>query len=541
MKKIDYLIIIVIMQLFSNVSNTQNCVTKDYLKFNSKRNEKVLRNEYLSIIELDKQNRRHTYDYFRKNREYELISILSQYFVETKESTWERPDSKKYYFENYFNNNMTRYYESIGVVDSCFNMLVPPIYTGIIDGDGIAIGYKKVQNTYDEEISIINKKDWTIVDCDIVYQYFWLMPDMNSVLVKTKSGRYGVINNSGEFILDTVFYSVSIIQQANDSITFTLYSPNERDLGGGKIIFASTEFVSPNLREKINIKSFKETNRFYLIEATSRDSSLILNSFYQNILPNFKSCFLPYDGYDCYGGHDFTNSDFLIAHTDTNWKYFNLKVVNGKELLTEIQDPRFVKDIDGNRYRIVKIGKQEWMSCNLKTKTFNDSLTIPLLVEDLQWGSNKNPACCFYENDSVEYFHDYGLLYNWHAVKTAKLCPNGWHVPAEAEWLVLINYLGGKENAATKLKIDGKTEWTYIDIAGYIVGNNISKFSALPGGLRYNTGQFSNMGTHGFWWTSSENNSSQTAIQVGLLYGQPDVKIYPDNTNNGYSIRCIKD
>jgi uncharacterized protein (TIGR02145 family) len=53
----------------------------------------------------------------------------------------------------------------------------------------------------------------------------------------------------------------------------------------------------------------------------------------------------------------------------------------------------------------------------------------------------------------------YGALYNWFAVETGKLCPTGWHVPTDAEWTVLSDYLGGANIAGGKLKETGTAHW----------------------------------------------------------------------------------
>ncbi|MBN2730120.1 MAG: hypothetical protein JXR53_12925 [Bacteroidales bacterium] len=99
-------------------------------------------------------------------------------------------------------------------------------------------------------------------------------------------------------------------------------------------------------------------------------------------------------------------------------------------------------DVDGNTYDIVKIGNQVWMAENLKTTKFNDNNSIPLVTDSLSWINISSAAYCWPQN-SQGYGNAYGVLYNWYTVSSDKLCPLGWHVPSNAEWTELSDYLGG--------------------------------------------------------------------------------------------------
>jgi len=97
-----------------------------------------------------------------------------------------------------------------------------------------------------------------------------------------------------------------------------------------------------------------------------------------------------------------------------------------------------VKDIDGNIYNIVKIGKQKWLKENLKTTKFNDGTAIPLVTDSLTWIKDTTPAYCNYKNTTnTDTINTCGRLYNWYTVNTSKLCPTGWHVPSDTEWTTL--------------------------------------------------------------------------------------------------------
>lgn len=91
-----------------------------------------------------------------------------------------------------------------------------------------------------------------------------------------------------------------------------------------------------------------------------------------------------------------------------------------------------VKDIDGNIYPTIKIGGQIWMAENLRTTKYNTGVPIVNEADATAWGKLTTGAWCNYnnktENDAI-----YGKLYNWYAVNTGKLCPQGWHIPSDEE------------------------------------------------------------------------------------------------------------
>jgi uncharacterized protein (TIGR02145 family) len=195
-----------------------------------------------------------------------------------------------------------------------------------------------------------------------------------------------------------------------------------------------------------------------------------------------------------------------------------------------------VKDIDGNVYPTVTIGKQVWMAENLKTTKYNDGTSIPLVTEKLAWEALKKPAYCWFNNDSSN-ISIYGTLYNWYTVKTNKLCPIGWHVPTAKEWVILITYLGGKKVAGGKLKEEGLTHWQSPNKGA----SNETDFTALPGGERRKDGTFCRIGYDGYWWSSTEQDTSTANYRCLLTifskvgFGVRSFK------QNGFSVRCLKD
>ncbi len=207
-----------------------------------------------------------------------------------------------------------------------------------------------------------------------------------------------------------------------------------------------------------------------------------------------------------------------------------------------------VKDLDGNVYHTITIGTQVWMVENLKTTKFNDGLTISGITDNSEWAKLKTSAYCTYNND-VTMDVKYGKLYNWFAVNSGKLAPIGWHVPTDAEWRILENYvnanLGVSVNSAKALS--AKTDWNSSTTLGAVGNdlsiNNSSGFNAQSGGYRNYDGKFNNINTDGFWWSSTKDDS------FGVWYRFLNYNLtilYPIFTNSigepkGLSVRCIKD
>jgi uncharacterized protein (TIGR02145 family) len=197
-----------------------------------------------------------------------------------------------------------------------------------------------------------------------------------------------------------------------------------------------------------------------------------------------------------------------------------------------------VTDIDCNVHQTVILGTQTWMVDNLNVTHFNDSTEIPNVPEAAEWSVLTTPARCWYNNDSTTYHATYGVLYDWYAVNTGKLCPTGWHGPGSDEWTTLTTYLGGENSAGTALKESGSTHWNSQN-----TGNNSSGFTALPGGERSSIGIFFKVGSNGYWWSSTPSNS--TAI-LGAKYrfmfsDAGSVAGDEGYQNDAFSVRCVKD
>lgn len=196
-----------------------------------------------------------------------------------------------------------------------------------------------------------------------------------------------------------------------------------------------------------------------------------------------------------------------------------------------------ITDIDGNVYGTVKIGTQVWMTENLRTTKYRDGSAIPNVTDNAAWSALTTGAQCTYNNttksDSIALF---GRLYNFYAVADSRnIAPAGWHVPTDAEWTTLTNYLGAL--AGGRLKESGTTHWNSPNADAL----NDSKFGALPGGNRsYYPGTFDNLGYYGYWWTAPEINASNAWLR-GLRYYDSTVGRSNYDKSSGFSVRCVRD
>ena len=206
-----------------------------------------------------------------------------------------------------------------------------------------------------------------------------------------------------------------------------------------------------------------------------------------------------------------------------------------------------VADIDGNTYRTVIIGRYEWMAENLKTTSYGDGTKIPGISDSIAWQRLVIGAFCWYNNDEG-HAKTWGALYNWYAVNTGRLCPDGWRVPSDEAWKLLEgntdssygtgdpvwDLSGGRGNDAG-LILKSRSGW---DSGGN--GKDGVGFSALPGGERCSNGRFFVGGKSGFWWSSSASGES-TAWYRNMIYGLDDIYRNTHPKWMGFSVRCIRD
>jgi uncharacterized protein (TIGR02145 family) len=164
---------------------------------------------------------------------------------------------------------------------------------------------------------------------------------------------------------------------------------------------------------------------------------------------------------------------------------------------------------DGQSYKIVKIGNQTWMAQNLNYETAN--------------------SYC-YDNDSAN-CTKYGRLYTWAAAKTA--CPSGWYLPSNDAWEILFTELGGRSTAGKVLK--STSEWNNNGN-----GTDAYGFSALPAGKSDDCGYFNSVSEFTKFWSATPNYFEYYAYCMQLFYDSDLASLSVFNTNNGFSVRCLK-
>ncbi|NQU84158.1 MAG: fibrobacter succinogenes major paralogous domain-containing protein [Mariniphaga sp.] len=203
-----------------------------------------------------------------------------------------------------------------------------------------------------------------------------------------------------------------------------------------------------------------------------------------------------------------------------------------------------VTDIDGNVYQTIQIGDQEWMMENIEVTHYNNGDTIPEVTGNNTWIGLTTGAYCNYGNNNA-YVSIYGRLYNWYSVDDSRgIAPDGWHVPTDDDWQILVDYLGGSSVAGGKMKSTGTIEggnglWHEPNTGA----TNESGFTALPGGYRdsYEGGIFYSFGYHALFWSSTEYQSNNSCERE-LFYHNSMVSSCNSYyiKNEGFSIRCIK-
>jgi len=199
-----------------------------------------------------------------------------------------------------------------------------------------------------------------------------------------------------------------------------------------------------------------------------------------------------------------------------------------------------VVDIDNNTYNTVQIGTQCWTQSNLKVNKYRNGDTIPTGLSYSAWLNTTSGAYAIYNNDPV---NDglYGKLYNHYAVTDSRgLCPTGWHVPSDSEWTTLENQLGGSSVAGGALKSTAMQPTPGAWNSPNTAATNSSGFTALPGGLRGDYGDFVNMADLGYWWSSSVSSGSSAWFRV-LYYDLSNFNRSGNLRTYGFSVRCCRD
>ena len=198
-------------------------------------------------------------------------------------------------------------------------------------------------------------------------------------------------------------------------------------------------------------------------------------------------------------------------------------------------------DQEGNVYKTIVIGTQEWMAENLNTSIYRNGDAIATGLSNAEWSSTTSGAWVYYNNDASNAC-PYGKLYNWYTCVDARgLCPVGWHVPSYEEWNVLRNSLNYEGTEASMMKTTGTLEaGTGLWLAGNETSTNGGGFSGTPGGSIGTDGIFGGINGSGFWWSSAEIDEDLSSNQ-NLYYLFVNAYMLIASKRTGISVRCLRD
>ena len=213
-----------------------------------------------------------------------------------------------------------------------------------------------------------------------------------------------------------------------------------------------------------------------------------------------------------------------LLYIDADGNYVEDPIDDSPALISQ---PYFLIDkrvTESNSYPTVKIGKQIWTRENLRTTFYADGLQIENNSSDL---SRVTEGYFTMDNE---------IYYNYAAVLTGQLAPNGWSIPSEDAWKMLINYVN---NSSSKLK--SGSNWRAVD--NIEASNNMTGFTGLPLGGYYSVGTPTNFVTKnyfGLYWRMNNNGVDIAELAVVLNAGANEVKSMRCYESCAYSIRLVR-
>jgi len=303
-------------------------------------------------------------------------------------------------------------------------------------------------------------------------------------------------------------YETSFIEKVTENgctknkykVVIALKNNSNKDLKAEKVFlnfFFNDNCLDPN-----------STDALFMQRAIFNENEILISP--GQIRTGSSNVFLPIDKkpeeYD-------TQWEILIkAKGGTKGLNYN-KNVNANFLQKNISAGTFKDYRDGQEYNTIRIGNQIWFAENLAYKPSNGNY----------WAYN----------DDQNNVNIYGYLYDWETAK--KVCPTGWHLPTENEWIVLENYLGGNEIAGGKLKMEGTSHWLEPNTGA----DNSYGFSALPAGYRDVNGIYHDINNVTGFLTSSDNNNK--AINRSPISFNTRLRRFENDKRQAESVRCLQD
>lgn len=243
-----------------------------------------------------------------------------------------------------------------------------------------------------------------------------------------------------------------------------------------------------------------------------------------------------------------------ISDLNVNTTYFvRAYAINSKGISygnqVSFKTDKQLTDLDGNIYKTVIIGDQVWMAENLKylpKVSIDTSRTESCYYVYGYTGTNLTEA------KAKPNYNTYGVLYNWPAAMIS--CPNGWHLPADAEWEILAEYVSTQKGPYSKYN---STQWRgvgkhlkskgtinggdglWMDSSISDIGTDDFNFSGLPSGNGNAIEGYQNMKAYCWWWSSTEISPSNAWVK-NLGYYHNYFTAQGPAKNFSISVRCIK-
>lgn len=192
-----------------------------------------------------------------------------------------------------------------------------------------------------------------------------------------------------------------------------------------------------------------------------------------------------------------------------------------------------VTDKEGNTYKTITIGTQEWMAENLRAGGGFQQVS-----SSSDWSNLQQPAWSYYDNNPTNN-NSFGKLYNGFAVNQYKnLCPTGWHIPNDFEWSILSKTLGGDNVSGGALKSINSTFWVNPNVGA----TNASCFSSIPNGYREADGIFKDKGSSAVYFQS--DFSVLPLFRNLITEESTNFRLVPKNISTinkvGAAVRCLK-
>ncbi len=198
-------------------------------------------------------------------------------------------------------------------------------------------------------------------------------------------------------------------------------------------------------------------------------------------------------------------------------------------------------------YQLVEIGGQCWFAENLATDKFKNNEFINTTNDSAIWANSNSAMYTEYNND-LAIQNIYGNLYNWYSATDSRgVCPNGWHIPNDCEWMYMENFLGMSVTDQNNISLTrGNNEGGMIKSLDTFISPNIGAtnnfgFSAIAGGVCVAPpNNFTSLNRSCFFWTTSDI-TPESGIVRSLNYNYSTIGRVGATKQRGYSLRCVKD